>query len=126
MAESRRTAARVTPGAISLSSSSHFPLRPYSNEMNPVTLPPGCARLSTKPAPTGSATPANTIGKVPVASINGPTVEVPVARTTSGAKATNSAAYPAKAVGIAPGPAILDPHVRADDPAQFLQTLQER
>ena len=31
MAGSRRTAARVTPGAICLSSSSHFPLMPYSN-----------------------------------------------------------------------------------------------
>jgi hypothetical protein len=30
LAESRRTAARVSRGAISLSSSSHFPLRLYS------------------------------------------------------------------------------------------------
>ena len=33
MAESRRTATRVTPGAICLSSSSHFALMPYSNSM---------------------------------------------------------------------------------------------
>jgi hypothetical protein len=32
----RMTAARVTPGAISLSSSSHFPLMPNSNCVNPV------------------------------------------------------------------------------------------
>jgi hypothetical protein len=31
----------------------------YSNAMNPVVLPPGCAKLFTKPAPTGSATAAN-------------------------------------------------------------------
>ena len=30
--------------------------------MKPVALPPGRARLATKPAPTGSATVANTIG----------------------------------------------------------------
>ena len=45
---------RVTPGAICLSSSSHFALRPYSKFVNPVALPPGRARLSTKPPPTGS------------------------------------------------------------------------
>ncbi len=50
MAGSRRTAARVTRGAICLSSSSHFPLMLYSKFMKPVALPPGRARLSTKPA----------------------------------------------------------------------------
>ena len=44
------TATRVTAGAICLSSSNHFA------PINPVTLPPGRAKLSTKPAPTGSAT----------------------------------------------------------------------
>ena len=39
--------------------------------MKPVALPPGRARLSTKPAPTGSATIANTIGTVRVACSNG-------------------------------------------------------
>ena len=32
-----------------LSSSSHFPLNSYSRLMKPVMLPPGRARLSTKP-----------------------------------------------------------------------------
>ena len=53
---SRRTATRVTRGAICLSSSSHFPLMPNSKVVKPVALPPGRARLSTKPAPTGSVT----------------------------------------------------------------------
>ena len=61
------TAARVTPGAISLSSSSHFPLKLYSNCAKPVALPPGCDRLLTKPEPTGSGTIVNTIGTVRVA-----------------------------------------------------------
>src|SRR2546425_545908 len=52
MAGSRRTAARVTRGAISLRSSSPFAPRPYSRFVNPVALPPGRARLSTNPAPT--------------------------------------------------------------------------
>src|SRR5262245_32940015 len=62
MAGSRRTATCATPGASSLSSSSHFPLMLYSYSMKPVALPPGRAKLSTKPAPTGSATSANTTG----------------------------------------------------------------
>jgi hypothetical protein len=45
-------AIHVTLGAISLSSSSHFPLKLNSNIINPVTLPPARAKLATKPAPT--------------------------------------------------------------------------
>src|SRR5262245_30661091 len=61
--------------------------------MKPVALPPGRAKLSTKPAPTGSATAANTTGTVRVASSNGPTLELPPARMTSGTSAANSAAF---------------------------------
>ena len=43
----------VTLGAISLSSSNHFPHKLYSNIIKPVALAPGCDRLSTKPDPTG-------------------------------------------------------------------------
>src|SRR5262244_4584858 len=93
MAASRRTATRVTGGAISLSSSSHFPLRLYSNIKKPVTLPPGLARLSTKPAPTGSTTFVNTTGTVRVAFSNGATCEAPVAKITSGVRAISSSAY---------------------------------
>src|SRR5215831_15751342 len=50
---SRMTPTRVTFGAISLSSSSHFAPISYSNVVNPVMLPPGFARLATKPALTG-------------------------------------------------------------------------
>src|SRR5215831_4809328 len=90
---SRRTATRVTPGAMSRISSSHFPLMPYSIDVKPVALPPGCARLSTKPAPTGSRVSANTIGTVRVSLSNGPATAPPLARMTSGASASSSAAY---------------------------------
>ena len=89
---SRRTAARVTPGAVSLSSSNHFPPMLYSVLMKPVALPPGRARLSTNPAPTGSPAIGKTIGTVRVACSSGPTHEAPWARMTSGASAANSAA----------------------------------
>src|SRR3981081_257376 len=71
---SLRIAARVTRGAISLSSSGHLPAKLYSNWVKPVTLPPGLARLATRPVPTGSMDCANTIGTVRVACSNGATV----------------------------------------------------
>ncbi len=57
-----------------------------------VTLPPGRARLATKPAPTGSTTFAKTIGSVRVASSNGRMVENPLVKITSGPRSTISAA----------------------------------
>ena len=89
---SRKTAARVTFGAICLSSSSHFPLRLYSNSKKPVVLPPGRARLSTKPLPTGSTTFTNTIGAVRVACCNAAKAGLLDVRMASGASAANSAA----------------------------------
>jgi hypothetical protein len=85
-------AARVMPGAICLSNSKNLPPMLYSTVMKPVTLPPGRPRLSTKPAAIGSPAIGNTIGTVRVACRNGPTVEEPWARMTSGASAANSAA----------------------------------
>src|SRR5262249_20800373 len=55
--------------------------------------PPGRARLSTKPALTGSGTSTKTMGTVRVTCCNAPVASWPVARITSGASATNSAAY---------------------------------
>src|SRR5262249_45362691 len=51
-----RRAARLTRGAISLSSSNHLPAIVGSERTNPVTLPPGRARLAMKPLPTGVCT----------------------------------------------------------------------
>ena len=118
MLESRSTATRVTLGAICLSSSSHFPLILYSNAMKPVALPPGRAKLFTKPAPTGSATAANTIGTVRVACSNGPTVEAPEAKMTSGARAANSAAC-LRTASTLRGPAGVNLNVSVDDPVRL-------
>jgi hypothetical protein len=66
---------------------------PYSNSVKPVVLPPGRARLATKPAPTGSTTFTNTIGTMRLARCNDATAGLALAKITSGASATNSAAY---------------------------------
>src|SRR6185369_6477785 len=105
MAGSHSTIARVTPGAISLSNSSHFPLKLYSNCIKPVALPPGCDRLSTKPEPTGSGTFANTIGTVRLAWSNDGMLD-PVA-------------------AVARGPAVIDLQIVAIGPAQLLQLLDK-
>src|SRR5262249_59875995 len=86
-----RAATRIRRGAVCLSNSNHFALRLNSNDMKPVALPPGRARLSTYPAPTGSLTTVNTTGTVRVDSNSGPTLEPPPAGMTSGASAANSA-----------------------------------
>jgi hypothetical protein len=90
---SRMTAARVKRGAISLSSSRNFPLWLYSIEAKPVVLPPGRAKLSTRPAPTGSFALGNTIGTVRLTCCNSLTVPPVPATIASGASATNSAAF---------------------------------
>ena len=126
MAGSRRTAARVTPGAICLSSSSHFAAQAVfeTHETGGVAARPRQAIDKAGADRIGDCT--NTIGTVRVACSNGATAGLPVARMTSGASATNSAAYLRMSVGIARGPADVDPHVAADGPAQLLQPLQER
>ena len=76
-----------------LSNSSHFAPMLNSNKINPVALLFGRARLATKPAPTGSTACAKMIGTVRVSPCNAATVGPAVASKTSGANATNSAAY---------------------------------
>ncbi len=102
IARSRMTTTRVVCGASSFSSSSHLALVLNSNVEKPVTLPPGCARLPTKPAPTGSVTLVNTIGTVLVACCSATMASVVEARMTSGACATNSAAYLRRSTSLAP------------------------
>src|SRR5215470_9716905 len=51
-------------GAISLMSSNHLAPIANSKLVNPVMLPPGCAKLETKPCPIGSPTTTKMIGIV--------------------------------------------------------------
>src|SRR5215472_2476331 len=120
--ESRNTATRVRPGAISLSNSNHFPLMPYSVKLNPVALPPGRARLSTKPPPTGSATFTNAIGTARVASSKGGAAGC---ENDVGRECDQFGCIFANLFG-AGRPARVDAHIMAVDPAQFPQPAQER
>src|SRR5262249_52476480 len=60
----KRSAARLTAGAICFSVSSHFPPIENSKLRKPVTFPPGRAILETKPRPSGSTMFTNKIGMV--------------------------------------------------------------
>ena len=88
---SRRTAARVTRGAICLRNSTHFARdRIQMGEPGDVATWPGQARDEARADRVDA--PANTIGMVWVSCISGATIPLPDARMTSGARATNSAA----------------------------------
>jgi hypothetical protein len=83
-------ATRVRLGAISLSMVSHLPVTLGSYCITPVMLPPGRARLATKPEPIGSATAANTIGMSWLSRCSAATAGVGIAKITSGCSATSS------------------------------------
>src|SRR5262245_24087266 len=119
------TATRVTFGAISSSSSSHLPPRLYSSAVKPVALRPGCARLSTKPAPTGSATNANTIG-TPAGRLQQRCYGACARRHNNvRCKHGQLCRVFAELVGVAHPPPIFDLEVVPDRPAQTLKLLHK-
>ena len=114
------TATRLTCGAISLSSSSHLPLKLYSNWGKPVMLLPGRASLSILPAPTGSMACANTIGTVRLTCCSGVTVAAGAGQDDVWVERDQFRRVLAQARGIAAAPSGIDPHVAADSPARLL------
>ena len=70
-AEFSRIPTSVRSGRVSLSSSSRFAASSGLKNVNPVTFPPGRARLDTIPDPKGSPTTAKTTGIVVVARFGG-------------------------------------------------------
>ena len=92
MAGFQMTATREMAGTASLRSFSRLPLSCCAMLLNPVTFPPGPARLAVSPNATGSSLPTVTRGIVVVAAIAVRTGAVPRTRTTSTGSATSSAA----------------------------------
>src|SRR4030081_1158407 len=87
------TATRERFGNNSLSSSSRFSSLPADCEESPVTLPPGWARLATRPAPTGS--PADIMIGMELVALNAASVAgVPHDTMTSTGSLASSAANP--------------------------------
>ena len=88
----RTSPTRTSFGIASLSISSLFVPSSAVRLETPVTLPPGRARLATRPAPTGSPTFAITMGIVVVALFAANAGAVPVATIRSTLRRTRSAA----------------------------------
>src|SRR5215467_10773278 len=121
-AGSRRTTARITPGDSSLSSSSNFAPTPYSNCVKPVALPPGRAKLSTKPAPTGSGTCK--YDRQGASSLLHRHHGRPASGKDDVRRERNQLCrLLANVGGIGRGPADIELYVAADAPACFLQSL---
>jgi hypothetical protein len=85
-------AARLSPGAISESSSSHLPASEASKAANPVTFSPGRSSRGTMPLATGSIPLTKTIGIVGVSRWMATVAGVPPVRMMSGCKPTSSCA----------------------------------
>src|ERR1700704_524684 len=125
IAGSRRTATRDKRGAISLSTSSNFPPMLYSNTVKPVVLPPGRARLATKPPDwigDRHEHDRNRAGYL----LQRRYAWGAHAQDDVGCKRDQFRRAFADAIGVGSAPAILDAHVAAVGPAQLLQSLQER
>src|SRR5437867_3308141 len=90
------TASRVRRGAASLSSSIRLPESSGEMRVSPVRLPPGRARLVTKPEATGSATTVMTTGMVLVACATARMAGVEPTTMTSTLRRTSSAARPGR------------------------------
>ena len=120
------TAARLTPGAISVSNSSHLPAIDASRLMKPVIFPPGRGRPATKPAPTGSETPTNTIGIVRVSRWSAAVTGVDVCEDHVGLQVDQLFREHPHPVDVAGGPTNVHPQIAAIGPTQLRKPLRER
>src|SRR5262245_947731 len=114
------------PGTNSRESSSRLPATSAAWFDDPVTFPPGRARLATKPVPTGSPADANTIGMTDVACFAARTDAVPQVTMTSTFSRTNSAAISARRSLRPSAPSIFDCDCAALDPTKLAQSLHQR
>ena len=111
-------------GMLANGAGSQFLSAEFGFGAKPVALPPGCARLCTRPMPTGSVTAAKTIQIVRVRFCNANTLGFAIARMTSGASPTNSFAFSRNSSSSLPKRAI-DLQIRARSPTKVLQGLPE-
>ena len=109
-------------GNTSLSSSSRFALSSGLKNDNPVTFPPGRARLATRPAATASPTDAMTIGIVVVACLAARVPGVAVGHDDVDLETNQLSRQLGEPVILALRPAEFDDDVLAFDVAEVAQT----
>ena len=91
-----------------------------------MTLPPGRARLATRPAATGSTPLAITIGMVVVAFLAANAAGVDVTTIRSTLRRTKSAASSGRRSGFCLGKPVLDGDILSLNPSKLAQLLPER
>jgi hypothetical protein len=120
------TAIRDACGTRSFSHWSCFPTKPSGTSVaNPVTLPPGRARLSTSPSAIGSATAMKTSGTDGAAAWTASAFCGASATMTSGPKPDELGHERGDLLVPALRITMLDLEVTADDIAAFAQSLQQ-
>ena len=116
---------RRRPGTTSRKSSSRLPARSVCWIDRPVTLPPGRARLATRPVPTGSPATAKTIGMTDVACFAAMTGAVAIRDNDIDLQPDELGRDLGVALGASLRPAILDRDGATLDPAEFAQALHK-
>ena len=115
-------AARLSPGAISESSSSHLPPIEASRVAKPVTFPLGRSSRGTMPVATGSITPAKTIG---IVRVEGSGLRGPACQDDVGLQADQLLRGRSYPIDVIAGITNVHPHVAPNGPAQVRKRLSE-
>jgi hypothetical protein len=121
----RRSPTRERLRTASLSISSLFVFNSGDKLEKPVTLPPGRARLATKPAPTGSPMFVITTGMVVVALLTANAGDVAETMIRSTLRRTKSAARLGKRSNFPLSESVLDDDVLSLDPSKVAHLLPE-
>ena len=121
----RRSPTRASLGTASLSISSLLVFSSAAKPESPVTLPPGRARLATKPAPTGSPAFAITMGMVVVAFFAANAGGVPSNHDQINLKTNQVRRKLRQALKLLLGKPVLDGDILSLYPSKLAQLLPE-
>src|SRR5262245_6558784 len=120
----RSTARRAAPGTSSRKSANRFAVNSVVKKFIPVKLPPGLARLTTRPSLTGSSPVMKTMGIVAVAAFAANAEAVPTNRGDHGDLSAHQVSCQCRQpFNLILGPAILDRNILALDIARFIKAL---
>ena len=121
------TATRTALGTSSCRSRSRLAATSWAKKLMPVALPPGRARLATRPSLTGSSPTPKTIGIVAVAALAASAAGVLAGRGDHGHPTADQVSHQRRqAIVLALQPVVLDRHVLAFDVAGFAEAFAER
>src|SRR6516162_3860978 len=119
------TATRTAFGINPRRSASRFVVTSVVNQLKPVTLPPGRAKLVTRPSSTGSKPIAKTIGTVAVASFAARAARVAAGVAITATRRRTRAAISAGRLVLAVQPVVFDRRVLVVDSAGLAKALAE-